>query len=111
MASYRLPLHKTAKRIREALGWTQERMATELGYSRDTWRPYETDRQPFPLRIVERIREITGLDPYMLAYVLYYDGRKLPQPIQALLAELRKTWEEQLDDMTHCRHHLPTGYW
>lgn len=94
--------------IREALGWERDRWSAEIGLGTATWYSYANSRRVISIRVSERIREVTGIDPYVLAYCLYADYSKLPDPIQELLGKLRKEWEDQLDMMKHCRHLLPT---
>jgi hypothetical protein len=50
------------KTLREALGWTQEEMATALGVPLDRYKKYET-RSPLPPYLVERFALIVRREP------------------------------------------------
>lgn len=109
-ASWRLPVSATIKRIRKALGWSPERFATEMGLTSVGWRSVESGRYEVPVHTIERIREVTGLDPYVCAYLSHYDYSRLPPRIQELLTELRKEWDSYLEIAEKARHRLP-GAW
>jgi len=97
------------KAIRETMGWNKKRMASETG----TWAmsDYENGTKDVTLRAIERIREVTGLDPYVLAYFLYYDFSREPEEIQVLYRQLRDHWKKHIEIMRHMRHMIPGGYW
>jgi len=107
---YRLPVGECVTLIREALGWNKKRLAQEAGFVRFT-SGIENGREDPSLRVIERIREATGMDPYVLAYMLHYDYSKEPEEVQALYRQLRDFWTAELEMRKKIRHRNPRGYW
>lgn len=107
---YRLPIWKAFQRIRYTLGWTSHRMAQEIGVSHSGYRTCEQERYEVSVRMIERVRENTGFDPYVMAYILWCDYSKWPPRVQGILKELRDEWEKELETMRMIRQRLP-GKW
>lgn len=105
------PLTEAVKKIRFAYGWSAQRLADEMGMSIASVRERDRGERLWELWHVERIRDLTGIDPYMLAYCLYYDSSKLSPEIQTCLKALRETWEKEIALMSVVRHRLPTSWW
>lgn len=108
---YAIPMGMVLRQIRETLGWDRKRMAQELGPSVATLSILESGGSPVSVALIEKVRELTGLDPYVLAYCLYVDHSQLPAPIQEKLAALKDEWAKQLDIMRQCRHKIPGRWW
>jgi len=109
-ADFRLPIRKAIKLWRYALGWSQKRAAQELGVSQGWWSYNETGRGEFSLRFIERFRQVSGIDVYVLAYALYADLDKLPPRVRELTQQLGEEWSRQVEIMRRCKHRLP-GAW
>lgn len=106
----RLPVYKAIKRIREALGWTIARMASEVGVHRTTWSKFESARYEVSLGTLERFRDVTGIDAYVLAYALHYDASHLSEEVQKAHRTLNAAWESQIELTYRLRHGLPAGW-
>jgi transcriptional regulator with XRE-family HTH domain len=109
--AWQLPVHKACERIRYAIGWSKARMAQEIGITLTTWRRYEAGRTNVSINTLDIIREVTGIDPYVLAYSLYCDISKLPKDVREAHAALHKAWEKAIEDMHRDRQKLPTSWW
>jgi transcriptional regulator with XRE-family HTH domain len=109
---YRVPVNEALKRIREAIGWDRKRMGMELGMAAQAYSPLESGKHELSLRVIERVREVTGICPYILAWSLYaIEIDKLPEPVQKAHAALKDEWEKALDAMYRNRMLIPTGWW
>lgn len=86
-------------------------MATELGLEQTTYCRYEGGWYEFSRKTIERIREVTGIDPYVLAFALFVDYSKWPPRVNKAVEELRLAWEEAIEQMRHNRQRLPSGWW
>ena len=53
------------KTLREALGWTQEEMATALGVPLERYKKYET-RSPLPPYLIERFALVVRREPFFV---------------------------------------------
>lgn len=73
-----LPVGRALREIRTALGWSEVQAATNMGISYDAWRPIECGNAAPTLRFITEFRYHTGIDPYAMAYILYFDGSQLP---------------------------------
>lgn len=108
---YAIPLNEALRRIRETLGWEVKRMAQELGMAPLSLSGREAGKDPVSVALIERVRDLTGLDPYVLAYCLFVDHSALPAPVQEKLDALKDEWMKQLDIMRQCRHKIPGRWW
>ena len=108
--SYRLPLGKTLRRIRESLGWSRDKMARECGVTSYYVRNGEYGDYEIPVRYIEKVREVTGIDPYVMSYLEYANVSKLPKPVQEKFAAIRKEWERQLQFIVRAKTLIP-GVW
>lgn len=68
--SHYLPLGEAIGLIQSTLGWNATRMARELGTSARVFFRTRHRSSPPSLAMVNRIREITGFDPYIIAYCM-----------------------------------------
>jgi len=94
--------------IRDAVGWSKRRMAAEMGIAFGQWAQYEQGLVQLSLRRLDRFRELTGIDPYVLAYFLYVNTSKLPKPVQEKMEGLKEEWMTQMKIMRQMRQILPT---
>ena len=98
---------QTARAIRDHLGFTQERMAEELGISVVHLSNIENNKSAPSRRIVDRYRELTGIDPYVLAWCLHVDVERLPQAIRSAARKLADAMECELTVLTEANSHRP----
>jgi transcriptional regulator with XRE-family HTH domain len=108
MAGWRVPVHKAVKLIREANGWDKARVAADCGIGKSTWSYCESGSFEFSRRVLEAFREISGIDPYVLAYFLYYDASHLPEEVRAVHAKARDVWLKQLTAARKLRQRIPS---
>ena len=106
----RLPVYKAAKRLRDVLGYDVNRMATEIGVHSTVWGRLEAGSVNFSTRTLGLVRDVTGIDLYVLAYFLYADTNHLPESVRKLHGLLRDEWELQLNRMLEMRRKLPLGW-
>ena len=109
-AAFRLPIHLAFEQIRYATGWTKKQLAYEIGLRPQAYYPYETGSKDPPLWVVEQVREATGLDPYVLAYGLYYDAGKQPEAVRETIRELRDKWMRTIEWMHNNRRLAPSSW-
>ena len=71
-------------------------MAQEIGMQVSRWGLLENGRIPFSSTVIGKIREKTGLDPHVVAFVFYGDSSKLPAAERYLILQLRAEWDKRL---------------
>jgi hypothetical protein len=86
-------------------------MAQEIGISSYRYAAIENGNDDPPYWLIDKVRELTGIDPHVLAYSQYYDGSKTPPDVQEHVEGLKKAWEIGLDRMHTNRLLLPTSWW
>ena len=92
-------LGKTARYLRDSYGLSQRDAADKLGISVVHLCNIENDKaQPSPA-LLERFRELWGVDLYVLAWCVHGDVKKLPKAVQEPIEELAKAWENQLSSV------------
>lgn len=91
-----IKLGRTIKHVREQLGLTQREVAQQLGISNVHLCNIENNEATTSLALVDRFREIWGIDLYILAWCLYGDVGKLPASAVRPVAELTKALQSQL---------------
>jgi transcriptional regulator with XRE-family HTH domain len=85
-------------------------MAAEMGMSRLVWAQYESGRMEFSVILIETIREVTGFDPYVMAYDLFLNTSKMPERHRKLHDELKAFWAEELELMRRVKQRLPSSW-
>jgi transcriptional regulator with XRE-family HTH domain len=58
ISTYQRGVRRRIRNIREAMGWTQQEMASALGIPLETYRKYEL-RSMMPLHVILRFAQIT----------------------------------------------------
>jgi transcriptional regulator with XRE-family HTH domain len=94
-----IPLGKTARRIRESKKLTQKTAAEALGITTVYLSQIENDKAHPSQSILDRYKELWGVDLYILAWCLYGNPDDLPAPVRKPMRELAKVWIEQLGDL------------
>lgn len=62
----RLVIARNIKSMREASGYTQEKVASFLGIGRSAYSNYETGDRELPLAYMEKLADLFGCDAYMM---------------------------------------------
>jgi transcriptional regulator with XRE-family HTH domain len=89
-------LGKTAKHLRETQGLNQRQAAEKLDVSVVHLCNIENDKALPSAALIERYRELWGVDLYVLAWCLHGDVKNLPAAIRKPAEELAKAWGKQL---------------
>ena len=105
---FRLPVYKAAEKIRQALGWTKTQMQSETGIS--SYGEYENGYLELAPGHLDRIRVATSLDAYVLAYLLYADRKKIPEPLIEPTERYKEAWESYLKELHFGRRKLPSNW-
>jgi transcriptional regulator with XRE-family HTH domain len=96
-------LGKTAKYLREELGLTQRAAAEALGISYVHLSNIENNKAIPSAGLLDRYRELWGVDLYVLAWCLHGDLNRLPKAVRKPMAELAAAWKHQLERLTQKR--------
>lgn len=91
-----LHIGKIAREIREGLHLTQHEMASAIGVTNVHISNIENDKSFPSQQIIDRYREQSGVDIYVLAWCLHGDIEKLPQEIQGAARRLARALQGQL---------------
>lgn len=92
-----LYLGKTARHLRESLGLSQRKAAEELGISYVHMCNIENNKAMPSPSLLDRYRELWGVDLYVLAWCLHGDRRKLPKAVREAAGDLASAWQDQVD--------------
>lgn len=93
-------LGKTARHLRETQGLNQREAAELLDVSVVHLCNIENNKSAPSPALIERYRELWGVDLYVLAWCLNGDIKKLPPAIRKPAEELAKAWNKQLGIVT-----------
>jgi transcriptional regulator with XRE-family HTH domain len=89
-------LGRTARQLRKSKGLNQRQAAELLGVSVVHLCNIENNKSSPSSSLLERYRDLWGVDLYVLAWCLHGDAEKLPRGIRRAAKELAKAWEKQL---------------
>ena len=89
-------LGKTARHLRETHGLTQREVAERLGVTVVHLCNIENNKSAPSPALVDRYRELWGVDLYILAWCMHGDVTSLPPAIRKPAEELAKAWKKQL---------------
>lgn len=90
-------LGDTARQLRESLGMTQRAAAQSLGISFVHLCNIERNRAAPSQALIDKIRDLWGVDLYVLAWCNSGDTSKLPAPLRKAAADLADGWRRQID--------------
>ena len=88
----RRTIAKNIKLMREASGYTQEKVASFLGIGRSAYANYESGERELPLVCMEKLADLYGCD----AYLLYEEDENV---IESMLATAFRVADLSLSDM------------
>ena len=86
----KIKLAETIKEIRKTKGQTQRAAARCIGVSNVHLCYVERGKKSPSLKLLERMHKAWGIDPYLLAWLLYNEFDDEPANIRKLLTELRQ---------------------
>lgn len=90
---------RTARHLRDSLGLSQRAAAKQLDISYVHLCNIENNKAMPSPGLLERFRELWGVDLYVLAWCLHGDAKNLPKALHKPMTELAKAWQQQLDSL------------
>ena len=78
------------------LGLSQREAASRLGISYVHLCNIERDRAAPSQALIDRYRELWGIDLYVLAWCLHGDANKLPKGMRTAAMKLARGWQRQI---------------
>lgn len=99
---------RTSLFLRQKLGLKQKEMASELNISVVHYCNIENNKAQPSAELLERYRELWGIDLHVLGWSLYGDVSKLPAALQKSAAAIAKTWEQELRKKMAKYREVPT---
>jgi transcriptional regulator with XRE-family HTH domain len=94
-----IQLGNTARRVREKKGLTQRATAQALGITPVHLSNFENNKVNPTKALLDRYRELWGIDLYILAWCLEGDPEELPAAIRGPMRALTKAWIAELGEM------------
>ena len=94
---------KTAKFVRERRGWTLRGAAASLGVSHVHLCNIENNHAVASLQLLEKMKELYGVDLAVLGWCLYGDPEKLPEAVRGPMKKLAEAWKKELAKGTEAR--------
>lgn len=91
-----IKLGSTARYLRESQGVSQKRAAELLEVSVVHLCNVENDKSAPSSALMDRYRDLWGVDLYVLAWCLHGDIEKLPAALRKPASELARGWKERL---------------
>src|SRR5437588_12244547 len=89
-------LGKTARYLRERKRMTQVAAADALGITQVHLSNVENNKAVPSPKLLDRYRELWGVDLYILAWSLFGDLNKLPPAVRSPMAALGEAWRKEL---------------
>lgn len=101
-----LNIGQTAKSLRESLRWTQRETATALGVSYVHLCRVENGKAHPSFYLIDRYRELWGIDIYVLTWCEQGNGDELPPAVRYAASKLARAWKQRIDALIQ-RHAIP----
>lgn len=92
-------LGNTARDLRESLGLSQRRVADALGVTAVHLCNIEKNRAAPSQALIDKYRQLWGVDLYVLAWCRHGDVDDLPQGLRNAAAALADEWRERLAEL------------
>ena len=92
-------LGATARRLRECKGLSQKDAAERLGISAVHISNIENNKAAPSRDLLDRYRQLWGVDLYVLAWCLHGDPDDLPESVRAPMRLLGQAWVRELGDL------------
>lgn len=91
------PLARTARFVRDQRHMTQRAVAEALGVSFVHVSNVERGRAVPSAALIERYREVFGVDLHVLSWCLFEDDDQIPASIRGHREKLAKAWRAELN--------------
>tara|TARA_R110002049_G_scaffold166600_1_gene332696 strand:+ start:881 stop:1192 length:312 start_codon:yes stop_codon:yes gene_type:complete len=95
-----IKLGEAAKELRNSLGIKQREAAIALGISDVHLCNIEKNRATPSPQLLEKYREVWGIDLYVFAWCMYGDVSKLPVNMRKAALTLLEGWKKQIKEAT-----------
>lgn len=92
-----IKLGNTARTLRESRGLTQRDAAALLGVSVVHFCNVENNKSAPSRALIDRYREVWGVDVYVLAWCLHGDTSQLPPAVRKSATALTRAWRNELN--------------
>jgi len=92
-------LGQTARELRESLGLTQRKAAKDLGISHVHLCNIEKNRAAPSQALVDKYREIWGVDLHVLAWCNHGDTSMLPKSLRQAASDLSEAWDLHVESL------------
>jgi transcriptional regulator with XRE-family HTH domain len=90
---------KAALYLREKLGLTQREAAERLQISYVHLSNLENDKAAPTRNVLEKFRELWGIDLYVLSWCMEGDLKKLPLPFREPAKKLTNAWKKHIEEL------------
>ena len=90
---------KAALYLREKLGLTQREAAEKLQISYVHLSNLENDKAAPTRNVLEKFREVWGIDLYVLSWCMAGDHKKLPLPFRDPAKKLTEAWKKHIEEL------------
>src|SRR6266542_3429912 len=97
-------LGQTARYVRERKSLTLREAAAKLCISHVHLCNIENNRATASLQLLEKMKEVYGVDLMVLAWCLHGDPERLPTSVRGPMKALAKAWKSELGDMVNHPH-------
>lgn len=91
-----IKIGQAARRVREVEGLTQRATAKKLGVSVVHLCNIERNNSAPSQALIDRYRELWGVDLYILAWCLFGDENQLPERVRRPMKALADAWRKEL---------------
>jgi transcriptional regulator with XRE-family HTH domain len=90
---------KAARYLRERLALSQREAAAKLQISYVHLSNLENNKAAPTRKVLEKFREIWGIDLYVLSWCMDGDLKKMPQTFREPVRRLTDAWKKQIDEL------------
>ena len=97
-----------ARYLRDRLGLTQRALAEQLGISCVHLCNIEKNKVVPSATLLERYRELWGVDLYVLGWCENGDDKKLPKSVRDAASALAEAWKAEIEEALEARCHRTT---
>ena len=94
-------LGQTARYVRERKQLTLREAAAKLGISHVHLCNIENNHAVASLQLLEKIKDVYGVDLMVLAWCLYGDPDRLPTSVRGPMKALAAAWKNELGDLVN----------
>jgi transcriptional regulator with XRE-family HTH domain len=92
-----IKIGRVAKEIREAMGLSQRQAADALGITNVHLSNIENDKSEPSVGLLDKYRELWGVDLYVFAWCRHGDVSKLPPEIRHAASRLTQLWTSRVE--------------